>query len=148
MMDALPAILIATLVAGTPLVYAALGELVVEKSGVLNLGVEGMMLTGAIAAFATAHATGNLWLGVAVGCVAGIVKAWPLRMSNFAPCRGQAIVKPSSVPSLSGPPSWVQTSSMAKNRPPTWNSAITRSSSSTSFRPGSGISLTLATRTN
>jgi general nucleoside transport system permease protein len=66
-MDALPAILIATLVAGTPLVYAALGELVVEKSGVLNLGVEGMMLTGAIAAFATAHATGNLWLGVAVG---------------------------------------------------------------------------------
>jgi ABC-type uncharacterized transport system permease subunit len=75
-MDALPAILIATLVAGTPLVYAALGELVVEKSGVLNLGVEGMMLTGAIAAFATAHATGNLWLGVAVGRVAGAALAF------------------------------------------------------------------------
>ena len=45
------------LVAATPLIFAALGELVVEKSGVLNLGVEGMMIIGAICGFATAVET-------------------------------------------------------------------------------------------
>jgi ABC-type uncharacterized transport system permease subunit len=51
----LTAILVATIVAGTPLVIAALGELVTEKSGVLNLGAEGIMAVGAVAAFAAAH---------------------------------------------------------------------------------------------
>ena len=50
---------------------AGLGELVTEKSGVLNLGVEGMMLVGAIAGFATADATGSAWLGVVVAAAAG-----------------------------------------------------------------------------
>ena len=45
MSETLVAIILATLGAGTPLVFAALGELIAEKSGVLNLGVEGMMLT-------------------------------------------------------------------------------------------------------
>jgi len=63
-------IVIATLVSGTPLVYAALGELVTEKSGVLNLGVEGMMLTGAIVSFITASATQSIWLGVCAGMLA------------------------------------------------------------------------------
>ncbi|MFT5004542.1 MAG: ABC-type uncharacterized transport system permease subunit, partial [Paracoccaceae bacterium] len=50
-----PLALIATLiVASTPILFAALGELVVEKTGVLNLGVEGMMITGAICGFAVA----------------------------------------------------------------------------------------------
>jgi simple sugar transport system permease protein len=75
MMDAVVAILAATLAAGTPLVFAALGELVVEKSGVLNLGVEGMMLIGAIAGFAATAATGNVWVGALAGMGAGALIA-------------------------------------------------------------------------
>ena len=71
MIDSLVPILAATIAAGTPLVFAALGELVTERSGVLNLGVEGMMLIGAIAGFAAASTSGNLWIGVAAGLVAG-----------------------------------------------------------------------------
>ena len=53
-----PSVMIASLiVAATPLLFAALGELVVEKAGVLNLGVEGMMIVGALAGFATFRAT-------------------------------------------------------------------------------------------
>ena len=49
-----PVVIVTSLImAATPLLFAALGELVVEKSGVLNLGVEGMMIVGAIAGFAT-----------------------------------------------------------------------------------------------
>ncbi len=74
-MDNLVPILAAAIAAGTPLVFAALGELVVEKAGVLNLGVEGMMLVGAIAGFATAATTGNLWLGALGGMAAGAAMA-------------------------------------------------------------------------
>jgi simple sugar transport system permease protein len=70
--DFLVAIVVATVAAGTPLALAALGELVTERSGVLNLGVEGMMLAGAVAGFAAAATTGNLWLGAACGVAAGI----------------------------------------------------------------------------
>jgi general nucleoside transport system permease protein len=69
--DNIVPILAAAIAAGTPLVFAALGELVTEKSGVLNLGCEGMMLVGAIAGFAAASITGNLWLGTAAGMAAG-----------------------------------------------------------------------------
>ena len=75
MTETLVAILVATLAAGTPLVYAAIGELVVEKSGVLNLGVEGMMLSGAIIGFITTYMTGSVWLGVACGALAGMALA-------------------------------------------------------------------------
>jgi len=64
-------LLMLTLAAGTPLVYAALGELVTEKSGVLNLGVEGMMLVGAVVAFIVAATTKSPWLGVLAGMLAG-----------------------------------------------------------------------------
>ena len=70
-MDHFAELLVLTLAAGTPLVYAALGELVTEKSGVLNLGVEGMMLVGAVVSFAVAATTKNPWLGVAAGVAAG-----------------------------------------------------------------------------
>ena len=66
-----PALLIASLmVAATPIMLAAIGELVVERAGVLNLGVEGMMITGAICGFAIAVETGSPWLGFA-GAAAG-----------------------------------------------------------------------------
>ena len=74
-MDTLIAILTAAIAAGTPLVFAALGELVTEKSGVLNLGVEGMMLVGAVAGFAATVASGNPWLGVVAGMAAGAAMA-------------------------------------------------------------------------
>ena len=61
----------ALIVAATPLVFAAIGELVVEKSGVLNLGVEGMMIVGAIAGFAGANVTGSTTLGVLCALLAG-----------------------------------------------------------------------------
>ena len=69
--DTLMNILVATIAAGTPLVYAALGELIVEKSGVLNLGVEGMMLVGGITGFIAMATTGNLAVAVACGMAAG-----------------------------------------------------------------------------
>ncbi len=74
-MDTLIAILAAAIAAGTPIVFAALGELVTEKSGVLNLGVEGMMLVGAVAGFAATAASGNAWLGILAGMAAGAAMA-------------------------------------------------------------------------
>ena len=70
-MESLTEIIVLTLAAGTPLVLAALGELVVEKAGVLNLGVEGMMLVGAVVAFIVAADTQSAWLGVVAGVAAG-----------------------------------------------------------------------------
>ena len=76
-MDAtlIASVLAATLVAGTPLVIAAMGELVVERSGVLNLGVEGMMAVGAVCAFMAHQASGSATLAVLAGLVAGIAMA-------------------------------------------------------------------------
>ena len=65
-------IIASTVVAATPLIYAALGETVVEKAGVLNLGIEGMMLVGAVAGFAATLATGSPTLGFAAAAAAGI----------------------------------------------------------------------------
>jgi len=61
--------------ASTPLLFAALGELVTEKSGVLNLGVEGMMLVGAVSAFAVASSTGSGTLGIMAGAAGGALMA-------------------------------------------------------------------------
>lgn len=67
-----PALLVASLMIGaTPLLLAALGELVVEKAGVLNLGVEGIMITGAICGFAAAVETGSPPLGFLLGAAGG-----------------------------------------------------------------------------
>ncbi len=65
------AVFVLLLGAATPILFAALGELVVERAGVLNLGVEGMMIGGALAGFAAAHASGSPALGFAAAAVAG-----------------------------------------------------------------------------
>lgn len=64
-------VLQAGVASGTVLLFATIGEIFSERSGVLNLGVEGMMLIGAMAAFSTALKTGNPWLGVLVAMLAG-----------------------------------------------------------------------------
>ncbi|MCB2166319.1 MAG: ABC transporter permease [Deltaproteobacteria bacterium] len=77
-------LLAAAIQSGTPILYATLGEILTEKSGVLNLGVEGMMITGALAAFVTAQATGNPGqaflvaglIGAAIGAIHAIVCLW------------------------------------------------------------------------
>ncbi|WP_407927324.1 ABC transporter permease [Lampropedia cohaerens] len=72
-MELLTNILYAMVRTGTPLLLVALGELVCEKAGVLNLGQEGMMLLGAVAGFIVGLSSGNLWLGTACGALAGAV---------------------------------------------------------------------------
>ena len=67
-------ILQAGVASGTVLLFAAMGELFAERSGVINLGVEGMMLVGAMSAFSVAIKTGNPWLGVLVAMIfAGLI---------------------------------------------------------------------------
>jgi ABC-type uncharacterized transport system permease subunit len=72
-MSMIDAILITVITASTPLLIAALGELVVERAGVLNLGLEGMMAMGAVCGFACATLTGSTVLGIVSGVAAGIV---------------------------------------------------------------------------
>ncbi len=74
-MDILISTLLTIITAATPLLFAALGEMVTEKSGVLNLGVEGMMLMGAIAGFITATQTGSALLAIVLSAVAGAALA-------------------------------------------------------------------------
>src|SRR4030042_5956382 len=64
-------ILQAGVAAGTILFFATIGEILSERSCVLNLGVEGMMLIGAMSAFSVAVATGNPWLGLLIAMIAG-----------------------------------------------------------------------------
>jgi simple sugar transport system permease protein len=74
-MTLLEAILLTVITASTPLLIAAIGELVVEKSGVLNLGVEGMMIMGAACGIVAAIATGSGAAGVAAAVLAGMAMA-------------------------------------------------------------------------
>ncbi|HAA84751.1 MAG TPA: ABC transporter permease, partial [Kosmotogaceae bacterium] len=57
--------------AGTPLLFAVLGSILTERSGVMNLGIEGLMLVGAISGFVASYHTGNLFLAIIVAMVAG-----------------------------------------------------------------------------
>lgn len=62
--------------AGTPLLFATLGEIVTERSGILNLGLEGIMITGAFTGFAVSFLTGNPWLGIVLAGFAGMALAF------------------------------------------------------------------------
>ena len=66
-------IISSTLTAGTPLLIAAVGIIIHEKSGVLNLGIEGIMLMGAVSGFAVTHATGSFELGFLAGMGVGLL---------------------------------------------------------------------------
>jgi simple sugar transport system permease protein len=70
-MGLLEAIILSVIAASTPLLLAAAGELVTERAGVLNLGIEGMMIMGAACGFAGAHFTGSVIIGAACGILAG-----------------------------------------------------------------------------
>ena len=74
-MNEFAALVAATLSAGTPLLLAAIGIVISEKSGVVNLGIEGIMLVAAVAGFAAAHATGLPLAGFAAGALAGALLA-------------------------------------------------------------------------
>ena len=95
-MSSLVPMVASTVVAATPLIYAALGETVVERSGVLNLGVEGMMLIGAVSGFAATLATGSDAVGFIAAsslrpikpAVSGVNGTCTLKKSQEAnPCR-------------------------------------------------------------
>ena len=67
----LTSVIVGGIVTGVPLLYASLGEILAEQSGVLNVGLEGMMLTGAFVGFVAALQTDSLWLGLLGGAIAG-----------------------------------------------------------------------------
>ncbi len=75
-MEGLEGPLLTIITASTPLLLAALGELVTERSGVLNLGVEGMMAVGAVCGFAAANLTGMPMLGVVAAILGGMAIAF------------------------------------------------------------------------
>lgn len=66
------AFLASTVGAATPLILSAIGELVTERSGVLNLGLEGIMLVGAVVGFSVTLSTGEMWLGLIASMIAGM----------------------------------------------------------------------------
>jgi simple sugar transport system permease protein len=74
------AIAAGTMRGGTPFLFVSLGECLTEKSGKINLGLEGTLLTGAMTAYATSYLTGSPWLGLIVaglaGMVLGFIHAW------------------------------------------------------------------------
>ncbi len=74
-MSTTAALIASTLNAGTPLLIAGIGILIHEKSGVLNLGIEGIMLMGAVAGFGTCYATGSFLLGFAAAAAVGMALA-------------------------------------------------------------------------
>ncbi len=75
MIALITSILAITLRAGTSLIYAAVGEIYAERSGILNLGIEGMMLMGAVTAFAVAFHTGSLLLALLAAVAVGALMA-------------------------------------------------------------------------
>ncbi|HKO68958.1 MAG TPA: ABC transporter permease [Burkholderiaceae bacterium] len=74
-MDQLASLIAITMNASTPLLLAAIGIVINERSGVVNLGTEGMMLVAAVTGFSATLLTGQYWIGFVVGALAGILMA-------------------------------------------------------------------------
>ncbi len=72
-MDAVASLIATTMNAGTPLLLAAIGVAISERSGVVNLGIEGVMLVAAVIGFSVTLASGQYWLGFVAGAVAGML---------------------------------------------------------------------------
>ncbi|HVI84848.1 MAG TPA: ABC transporter permease, partial [bacterium] len=83
--------LASAVVAGTPLIYAAVGEIVAERSGVFNLGVEGMMLVGAVSGFIAAVRSGDLALAVVVAAAAAATVSFLLAVLTVTFGTDQAV---------------------------------------------------------
>ena len=111
-MDPALATFLTVISAATPLLLAAMGELVVERSGVLNLGVEGMMLAGAVAGFVLTLTTGSATLGILAAALAGSAAGTALRRPHDLPVwptRSRPGSRRRSSASAS-PPSWARPS--------------------------------------
>ena len=92
-------LLAATITLTTPLLYAALGELVSERAGVINIGLEGMMLGGAFFSFWCASATGSSTLGILAGLGSGVAIAAIMALLSIT-------LAPTKSSSASASPSW------------------------------------------
>ncbi len=71
-LSSMPDVLATTIRMTVPLLFVALGELFSERAGLVNIGLDGLMTIGAFTGFVVGYQTGNLWLGVLCGAVAGI----------------------------------------------------------------------------
>ena len=75
MLDLIISVLTRTIIAGTPLLLATLGEILAERAGILNLGIEGLMSAGAVTAFIITFNTGSPWLGLFCAILVGALIA-------------------------------------------------------------------------
>ena len=81
-----------TILAATPIVFAAMGELISERAGVFNIGLEGMMLVGAFFGYWGAQESGSLWLGVLIGALAGMALAAVMAIATIEARADQIVV--------------------------------------------------------
>lgn len=90
--EALPSFAAQTLLAATPLLLASLGEVFAERAGVINIGLEGLLLGGALASVAAAVVTGSPWMGLAAATLAGLALAALFALFGIVLRRDQVIV--------------------------------------------------------
>jgi general nucleoside transport system permease protein len=81
-----------TLTLATPLIFAAIGEMISERAGVINIGLEGMMLVGAFFSFLVAWSTGSFWLGVLAGIAAGTILSSVMALLSLQANANQIVV--------------------------------------------------------
>ena len=90
-MTVLPTIIKAMAMGAVPILLAALGEVFSERAGMVNIGLEGIMAVGAFVAFAVGKATGNLWVGLLVGMLAGVAINMIYAFCTITLCSDQTV---------------------------------------------------------